>query len=127
MHRIVASLALAAPALLLASAPAHADDPKDPAMRTAAARARDREITRQLNLGQLAAVRERDAAYAAGWAAMRRAGGSERAEADHAARTREHRQALADYAAARADYESRMAQWRRQVDACNAGDHAACR
>ena len=131
MHRNFARLALAATALaplaLVAAQPARADDPKDPAMRTAAARARDRELIRQLNLGQLAAVRERDEAYAVGWAAARAAGGSQRAEAAYAERSRSHRQALADYATAQADYERRMAGWRRQVDACNAGDRDACR
>jgi len=30
------------------------------------------------------------------------------------------------YRAARADYERRMASWRRQVAACNGGDWSAC-
>lgn len=51
-----------------------ADDPHDPAMRSAAARARDREIVRQLNLQELARVRERDARYAEGWRAWRGSG-----------------------------------------------------
>ena len=31
------------------------------------------------------------------------------------------------YRSARGDYERRMAAWRRQVAACNAGDWSACR
>ena len=37
-----------------------ADDPRDPAMRSAAARARDKAIIRQLNLREAARVRERE-------------------------------------------------------------------
>jgi DNA segregation ATPase FtsK/SpoIIIE-like protein len=82
-------------------------------MRTAAARARDREQTRQLNLAEQARVRARDAGYAAGWNATRAAGGADRAAADHAA--------------ALDRYERDMAAWRRAVAACNAGDRDACR
>ena len=41
-------------------AAAWADDPNDPAMRRADALARDREMTRQLNLEELGKVRRRD-------------------------------------------------------------------
>jgi hypothetical protein len=105
---------------------AHADDPNDPAMRNPAARARDREAIRQLNLNQLAYVRQRDAGYAEGWAATRAAGGSSRAEADRSARLREHDEAVVDYARSRAEYERDLARWRRAVAACRAGDYAAC-
>ncbi len=64
----VGALALAA---ALSTAPALADDPNDPAMRTTEARARDRAIIRQLNLQQLAYVQQRDAQYAQGWKAYR--------------------------------------------------------
>jgi hypothetical protein len=65
--------ALAA-AIVVTSAPALADDPNDPVLsRSAAARARDREIIRQLNRDQLRHVRARDARYAAGWRAYREA------------------------------------------------------
>lgn len=107
----------------LACGPALADDPKDPAMRTEAARARDREQIRQMNLAQLAYVRKRDAGYAAGWAATREAGG---ARERYAADSQAHRQAQADYARDRADYERQMADWRRAVAACRAGDWSAC-
>lgn len=88
---------------LLPSA-ALADDPNDPSMRSAAARARDKEMTRQLNLAQGAMVRERDARYAQGWQAQ--GGGS--------------------YTQARAQYERDMEGWRRAVAACRAGDYSAC-
>lgn len=117
----IAAAFLALPGLALA------DDPKDPAMRTAAARAHDRELTRQLNLGQLAHVRERDAAYAVAWNAMREQDGIREANHRHAERTSRHRQALADYHAAQADYQTRLANWRNQVAACNGGNRGACR
>jgi hypothetical protein len=60
-------------AVTLSAAPVQADDPNDPAMRSAAARARDRETIRQMNLDQLARVRARDAQYADGWRAYREA------------------------------------------------------
>jgi hypothetical protein len=76
-----------------------ADDPTDPSMRSSAARRRDHEMTRQLNLQQSAMVRERDARYA------QQGGG---------------------YASSRAQYERDMAAWRRAVAACRAGDYSAC-
>lgn len=128
-RRTGALLAALVPALLGLASPALADDPNDPAMRSAAARARDREMIRQLNLAQLAHVRQRDARYAEGWAAWRAQNGPAGAAAGegYAARTRDHRQAMAEYDQARADYDRRMAAWRRQVAACNAGDYDACR
>jgi hypothetical protein len=102
-----------------------ADDPNDPAMRSAAARARDHEIIRQLNLQQLAMVRERDARYAEGWRAAR-GGGQAAADPDYTARSRDYDRANADYARDRARYERDMTQWRRAVAACRAGDYSAC-
>lgn len=67
---VLASAALSAPAL--------ADDPNDPTMRSKAARDRDREIIRQLNLKELERVRARDAGYAEGWAAYRAYHGDDR-------------------------------------------------
>lgn len=109
-------------ALLAAVAPAAAlaDDPNDPAMRSAAARARDRAIIRQLNLQEGARVRERDARYAQGW----RAYADDRA--GYSARARDHDRARSDYARDRAQYERDMAAWRRAVAACRAGDYSAC-
>ena len=71
---------------------AWADDPHDPAMRSAAARARDREMIRQLNLRESARVRERDAGYAQGWRSA---------------------QADPDYTAARDDYSARSRSYAR--------------
>lgn len=92
--------------VLALAAPAHAEDPRDPAMAGSAARARDKAIIRQLNLAEAARVRERDAHYAQ--------------------QSRASRQAASDYAASRARYERDMAAWRRAVAACRSGDHAAC-
>lgn len=79
-----------------------ADDPNDPTMRSAAARAKDRELTRQLNVGQLRHVRQRDAGYAESWRAYR-----------------EQPQKMAEY-------ERRMAEWRRAVKLCEAGRYEYC-
>lgn len=107
----------AAIAVAIVPAVAAADDPKDPAMRSAAARARDREIIRQLNLQELARVRKRDARYAEGWRATR---------ARSSDGSRDHARAMADYARDRAQYERELAEWRRAVAACRAGDYSAC-
>lgn len=99
-------IVIAISAALLSPVAAHADDPNDPAMRNAVARARDKEITQRNNRNEYARTTARDARYAA----ERRA--SDRAQAD--------------YAAARAQHERDMAAWRRAVAACRAGNHAAC-
>lgn len=80
-----------------------ADDPNDPGMRTAAARAHDREITRQLNLRESAMVTERDARYAA-----------------------DAQQSQARATAARSQYERDMVAWRNAVSACRSGYYASC-
>ena len=97
-------------------AAAMADDPNDPTMRTAAARARDRAIIRRLNQEQLAHVRQRDAQYAHGWRAYRARG----------ANSEDYARANQRYARDRSRYERQMAAWRRAVAACRAGDHSAC-
>jgi len=109
----------------LLPAVAQADDPHDPKMRSAAARARDHEIIRQLNLREAARVRERDARYAENWRAYRVAhtGG---ANAEYSAQVRAHERDMADYADRRAQHERDMAAWRRAVAACRAGDYSAC-
>lgn len=91
-----------------------ADDPNDPAMRNAEARARDRATIRQLNRDQLAKVQARDAGYAEVWRAWRegRASTAEGGATENARR--------------RADYDRRMAEWRRAVAACNAGRWEYC-
>lgn len=91
-------------ALGLAAAPsaALADDPNDPSMRSAAARARDAAIIRKLNLDQAAFVKARDARQAAGWRAYKA------------------------YPAAQAAHERRMAEWRHAVRMCESGRHEYC-
>ncbi len=84
------------------SSAAHADDPNDPSMRSAAARARDKAIIRQLNLDQAAHVQARDARQAAGWKAYKA------------------------YPSQRAAYERKMAEWRRAVRMCESGHHEFC-
>ncbi|EGD59214.1 hypothetical protein Y88_1276 [Novosphingobium nitrogenifigens DSM 19370] len=88
-------------AIMTAAVPtiAMADDPHDPTMRSARARARDHEIIRRLNLRESAHVRERDARYAAQNDA---------------------------YVRSRQQYEHDMANWRRAVSACQSGDYSAC-
>lgn len=110
-------LMLGAFALGLAAFPgvALADDPYDPAMRTHGARERDRAVIRRLNQQELARVRERDARYAQGWAAWREHQG--RDSGDEADRS---------YADARADFDKRMAEWRRAVAACREGRYEYC-
>lgn len=98
-----------------------ADDPNDPTMRSAAARARDRAIIRQLNLEEGARVRERDARNAQNLRAARAGAGNE-----YAARSRDYDRAMANHARDRAQYKRDMAGWRRAVAACRAGDYSAC-
>ena len=107
--------ACAAAVAAMSPAAALADDPHDPTMRSAAARARDHETIRQLNLQELAMVRHRDAQYAQGWRDARANGGSH-----------DHERDMADYARSRANYERDMAQWRRTVAECRQGNYSAC-
>ena len=116
------SFIFAAIAAAMMPAAALADDPNDPAMRSAAARARDKEMIRELNLKQLEAVRKRDARYAKGWREWREA----KADGGGASRSSRNDRANADYAKRRAKYEREMAEWRRAVAACRAGDYSAC-
>ena len=96
----------------------------DPTMRSAAARARDHAMIRQLNLNELARTRARDARYASGWQAYREARGS--GGGARYVPEAEYEQASQRYAHDRAQYEQRMAEWRLAVAACRAGDYAAC-
>lgn len=112
-------------ALTIIPSAAMADDPNDPDMRDPRNRARDREIIRQLNLDQLAYVRQRDAAYADGWKSYRGAkngNGSANYTRDRAENDRQH----ADYARERARHERDMAAWRRAVAMCRAGHYEYC-
>ena len=104
---------------------AWADDPNDPAMRRAEALARDREMTRQLNLEELERVRQRDARYIKGTRAARESD-SYAADEEYAARSRDYERAMASYTNNRAQYEQEKAAWRRAVAACRAGDYSAC-
>ena len=122
----VHSFICAAIAAAIMPVAARADDPNDPAMRSAAARARDREMTRQLNLEEIARVRQRDARSAEGRRTARAGGSYAAGEDEYAARSRDHERAMANYARNRAQYEREMAAWRRAVAACRAGDYSAC-
>lgn len=110
----VRSVVVASITFALAPISAWADDPHDPEMQSPAALARDRALTRQLNLGELARVRKRDAGMFAAY--------NDRRDAASSA----HQQAMDDYARDRAQYERDMARWRRAVAACRAGDYDAC-
>lgn len=90
----------------LLPAAALADDPRDPAMRSGAARARDSAIIQRMNQQQLAYVRERDAKNGQTY-------GEAQSDRD-------------TYADARAEYARKMAAWRRAVAACNAGRWEYC-
>jgi len=114
-------------AIMVAAMPAAAwaDDPNDPAMRRADALARDREMTRQLNLEELRKVRQRDTRPAKA-ARAAPASGSYAADENYAGRLRDYDSAMASYADRRAEYEQEKDAWRRAVTACRAGDYSAC-
>lgn len=127
---------LCAAAVLAASvsSAARADDPNDPTMRSAAARARDHEIIRQMNLAELARDQKRDAKLAEGWAAYRAYHGGNPGEREaryvpedqYAEASADYDRSMARYSSERARYEQRMAQWREAVAACRGGDWDAC-
>lgn len=99
-----------------------ADDPRDPAMRNAAARARDSAITRELNRQENSRVLKRGVT----WRVVRGAGRDEADDGDYAAAVQDHERDMSEYRRSRARYEREMAAWRRAVAACDAGDYAAC-
>lgn len=109
LNQVAAALALAGCALPGA---ALADDPADPAMRSQAARERDRAMIRQLNRDMLAQVQARDAGYAGGWRDYR---GNPEADADYRRALTQHEREQARYAEARRRYEADMADWRREA------------
>ena len=117
------SLILGALATALLPVAAMADDPHDPAMRTATARARDHAIIRRLNQNELANVRQRDARYAGGWRDYRARGANSE---DYSRRRSEYERANQRYAEDRIRYERQMAAWHRAVAACRAGVLSAC-
>jgi hypothetical protein len=116
--------ALICGAIVAAMVPAVAlaDDPRDPAMRNAAARARDSEATRELNRQENARVVERGVR----WGPAREVRRGEVGYDQYAAALDDHERAMAAYRRDRAQYERDMAKWRRAVAACDAGDYAAC-
>ena len=71
MFKSIALAGLAALSAAVLTVPALADDPHDPSMRTAAARAKDKAKIREMNLQEAERVRARDAQYAEGWRAYR--------------------------------------------------------
>jgi len=106
---------------------AMADDPNDPAMRSAAARARDRAEIARLNRNQLAYVQKRDAGYAQGWQDYREAqGGRGQARSAYEGAAYETNRDGAAYAQSRRQYEQDLAEWRYAVSQCRRGDYAYC-
>jgi Skp family chaperone for outer membrane proteins len=100
-----------------------ADDPRDPAMMSAEARARDAAMIRKLNRDMLAQVQARDASYAKNWQAYRDA---PKAQAEYRKQMAAYERDRASFAAERKRYEQARAKWERDVAACRAGDYSAC-
>ncbi len=96
--------------------------------------ARDREIIRNLNLRQLAYVRQRDAAQAHRQEANRDARAEYEAayddyvqqRADYLRRRNAYEGSMDSYAQQRRTYEEDHAAWRRTVEACEAREGASC-
>lgn len=109
-------IALAGSVLAVTATPALADDPNDPAMRDRALREADAAGVRQLNIDQARYVQERDARYAEGWQRTR----------EFPAEQSRYEQDMARYRENRADYEARMAEWRRAVQLCREGRYEYC-
>ncbi|QDZ08430.1 hypothetical protein FPZ24_13910 [Sphingomonas panacisoli] len=107
-------------AVIAAAIPAAAlaDDPRDPAMRNAAARARDAAQTRELNRKENDRVVERGVR----WWWVRPDGTKVLGNGDYADARRDSERQRADYDRGRARYEQEMADRR----ACRAGDDDAC-
>lgn len=101
---------------------AQADDPHDPAMRNAAARARDSEKTRELNRRE----NQRLVRTGVRWHVVRPGSAEETGDDGYAAAMRDHDRDMAQYRRDRARYDQEMAEWRRAVAACRAGDDDAC-
>ena len=123
-HIIIGALAFSVIAL---PSVALADDPRDPEMQNEQAVALDRAKVRQLNLDMLAQVSARDAGYAAAWKQYEEAKAHEAQHAEaYRIRMAAYKQEQSRYAADRESYEQAMADWRRDVAACRAGDRSAC-
>lgn len=110
LYGVVVAAAIPAAAL--------ADDPRDPAMRNAAARARDAAQTRELNRQENDRVVKRGVR----WWTVRRDGTRVPGKGDYAAAVRDYERQMADYDRGRARYEQDMGDER----ACRAGDDDAC-
>jgi hypothetical protein len=121
------SFKLLAGAIALAAATlpsvALADDPLDPKMQSEAARERDRMLIRKLNQDMLAQVEARDAKFAANWQAYRDA---PKAQEEYRRQLSAYQSGQDAYTADRKRYEQAMADWKRNVAACKAGNYAAC-
>jgi len=122
MKTPVLTCALLATSLVLPSQ-VMADDPLDPEMQTAEARARDAALIRQLNLDMLAIVTERDRHQSQGWrdyALFKE--GKHPDQLAYNARYSHYQSELAAYEAGRArhqdsqrQYQLAMEAWRRDV------------
>lgn len=129
----IKALAAAVAACVVSAMPAAALA-DDPTPQTPEEQARDREIIRNLNLRQLAYVRQRDAAQAR----QQQAGHDARDDyetayddyvqqrADYLRRRNAYEGSMDSYAEQRRTYEADRAAWRRAVAACEAGDSSAC-
>lgn len=131
MRGFTRAAALAALAIAVTTTPAQADDPRDPGMRSRAAREADAAEIRRLNREQAAYVARRDARYAQGWDDWAAAEADRRDYADYSARAyNEDMRAYEDdrsrYARARQDYEAERAAWERDVRACRQGYYSRC-
>lgn len=107
---------MAAAGLVVTATPALADDPKDPDMQTAEARAADAAIIRQLNIEQAQFVSERDARLAEGW----------RRHREFPAELARYEDELSQYEQSRAEYEARLVAWRQAVQRCREGQWDYC-
>lgn len=98
---------------------AMADDPRDPTLRNATARARDSAATRDLNR------REEQRARATGvrWRVVSDGGNGRAEDSGYAA---DYDRQVAQYRRDRDHYEQDVAAWRRTVAACEAGYYDAC-
>ena len=103
-------------------AAALADDPRDPTMRNADARARDSAKTRELNRQENSRVLKRGVT----WRVVHGGRSDEADDGDYAAASQDHERDIAEYRRSRARYEREMAEWRHAVAACDTGDYAAC-
>lgn len=91
MFKSIALAGFAALSAAVLTVPALADDPHDPSMRSAAARAKDKAKIREMNIQEAERVRARDAQYAEGWRAYREYYGDQRPAPPPCRKTRKGR------------------------------------